>query len=222
MQHVWERCRECREIDDVVIATDDERIASAASSFGARVALTSPDHASGTDRIAEAAGLFPDHQIIINVQGDEPLISPALIDRLSTTLRDNPNARMITAAVPIRDESQIHDPNVVKVVLDAHRDALYFSRCAIPFVRNAGEKTTHYRHLGVYGFQRKTLFEFVSLAPSLLEKTESLEQLRALENGIRIQVVVTDEISPGVDTLQQALAIEAEVIRHAATRSPNP
>lgn len=222
MQHVWERCRECREIDDVVIATDDERIASAASSFGARVALTSPDHTSGTDRIAEAAGLFPDHQIIINVQGDEPLISPVLIDRLSTTLRDNPSARMITAAVPIRDESQIHDPNVVKVVLDAHRDALYFSRCAIPFVRNAGEKTTHYRHLGVYGFQRKTLFEFVSLAPSLLEKTESLEQLRALENGIRIQVVVTDEISPGVDTLQQALAIEAEVIRHAATRSPNP
>lgn len=208
VQHVWERCQDCREIDEIIIATDDARIAAAAAAFGAKAVLTSPDHPSGTDRIAEAARSFPDHRTIINVQGDEPLISPALIDELAVVLRREPQVRMITAAAPIHDAVQIDDPNIVKVVFDVHGDSLYFSRSPLPFVRNPAAGPRHYRHLGIYGFQRSFLFQFVAWPPSRLEITESLEQLRAVENGVRLRVVLTDELSPGVDTLEQAAAIE--------------
>jgi 3-deoxy-manno-octulosonate cytidylyltransferase (CMP-KDO synthetase) len=192
VQHVWERCAQCQQVDKVVIATDDARIAEAARRFDALVVMTDPEHPSGTDRVAEAAKSFPQHTVVINVQGDEPLISPALI----------------TAAAPITDEALLNDPNVVKVVLDANRDALYFSRSLIPHTRNADSGITHYRHLGIYGFQRDFLFQFVLWPPSLLEKTESLEQLRAVEHGIRIRVALTSDLSPGVDTPEQAAAIE--------------
>lgn len=208
VQHVWERCQECRQIDDVIIATDDERIAEAAASFGAKAVITDPAHPSGTDRIAEAAKSFPDHRVVINVQGDEPLISPALIDELARTMRDDPGVKMITAAAPIQDQAQITDPNVVKVIFDTQGDALYFSRSPLPYVRNPAAWPRSYRHLGIYGFQRSFLFQFVAWPPSRLEQTESLEQLRALENGARIRVVLTDELSPGVDTPEQAAAIE--------------
>lgn len=208
VQHVWERCQACRGVDDIVIATDDERIAEAAAGFGAKAVLTSPDHPSGTDRIAEAALAFGDHGTIINVQGDEPLISPALIDQLAAVLRREPEVRMITAAAPILDAAQVTDPNIVKVVFDVHGDSLYFSRSPLPYVRNAGTGARHFRHLGLYGFQRRFLFQFVAWPPSLLEQTESLEQLRALENGVRLRVVLTDELSPGVDTPEQAAALE--------------
>ena len=216
VQHVWERCQECREIDDIVIATDDARIVEAAASFGAKAVLTSADHPSGTDRIAEAAESFPDHRVVINVQGDEPLISPALIDELACKLRDEPAIRMITAAAPIHDEAQVGDANVVKVVFDTHGDALYFSRSPLPFVRNADAWPRSYRHLGIYGFQRDFLFQFVAWPPSPLEQTESLEQLRALENGSRIRVVLTEELSPGVDTPAQADAIEHHLLKHSS------
>lgn len=212
MQHVWERCQECTAIDDIVIATDDQRIVEAAAAFGAKAVFTSPDHPSGTDRIAEAARSYPDHDIIINVQGDEPLISPALIDELARALRRDPSIRMITAAAPIRDPAQISDPNVVKVVFDLAGDSLYFSRSPLPFVRHADAATRHHRHLGIYGFQREFLFQFVAWPPSMLEKTESLEQLRALENGTRLRVVLTDELSPGVDTPEQAREIETRLL----------
>lgn len=212
VQHVWERCQDCRHIDEVIIATDDQRIVEAAAAFGARAVLTSPDHPSGTDRIAEAAAAFPDHGIIINVQGDEPLISPALIDQLSLALRAEPQVSMITAAAPIHDAAQISDPNIVKVITDVHGDALYFSRSPLPFVRNAGTGIRHFRHLGIYGFQRDFLFQFVAWPPSLLERTESLEQLRAVENGIRIRVVPTQDLSPGVDTEEQARAVEQQLL----------
>lgn len=208
VQHVWERCQQCREVDDIIIATDDERIAEAAAGFGARAVLTSPDHPSGTDRIAEAARSFPDHRTVINVQGDEPLISPALIDELAVALRKDSQIRMITAAAPIHEEAQVADPNIVKVVFDVNGDSLYFSRSPLPYVRNAGAHTRHYRHLGIYGFQRSFLFQFVAWPPSRLEMTESLEQLRAVENGVRLRIVLTDELSPGVDTPEQAEAIE--------------
>lgn len=216
VQHVWERCQECQQIDDVIIATDDARIAAAAATFGARAVLTSPDHPSGTDRIAEAAKSFPDHRVLINVQGDEPLISPALIDELARALRDDPAIKMITAAAPIHDPAQITDANVVKVIFDTHGDALYFSRSPLPYVRNAGAWPRSYRHLGIYGFQRSFLFQFVAWPPSRLEQTESLEQLRAVENGTRIRVVLTDELSPGVDTPEQAAAIEAHLQKHSS------
>jgi 3-deoxy-manno-octulosonate cytidylyltransferase (CMP-KDO synthetase) len=211
VQHVWERCQSCRAVDDIVIATDDERIVQAAATFGAKAVYTSPDHPSGTDRIAEAAQAFPDHDTIINVQGDEPLISPALIDQLALALQTDSSIHMITAAAPIQDESQVTDPNVVKVVFDVNGDSLYFSRSPLPFVRNSSAHTQHFRHLGIYGFQRDFLFQFVAWPPSRLELTESLEQLRALENGTRLRVVQTHDLSPGVDTREQADAIEAHL-----------
>jgi 3-deoxy-manno-octulosonate cytidylyltransferase (CMP-KDO synthetase) len=208
VQHVWERCQDCRVVDDIVIATDDERIVEAARSFGARAVLTNPAHPSGTDSIAEAAQSFPGHDIIINVQGDEPLISPALIDELATTLRAEPTIPMITAAALIHDTAQITDPNFVKVVTDGRGDSIYFSRSTLPFVRNTDPRTVHKRHLGIYGFRRDFLFQFVAWPPSMLEMTESLEQLRALENGTRLRVVMTSDLSPGVDTEEQARAVE--------------
>jgi 3-deoxy-manno-octulosonate cytidylyltransferase (CMP-KDO synthetase) len=211
VQHVWERCQECRVVDDIVIATDHERIVEAAAAFGAKAVFTSPEHPSGTDRIAEAAQAFPDHEIIINVQGDEPLISPALIDDLAHALQADASIRMITAAAPILDEELVADANVVKVVFDVNGDSLYFSRSPLPFVRNPAAHTQHFRHLGIYGFQRDFLFRFVAWPPSRLEQIESLEQLRALENGTRLRVVLTQDLSPGVDTREQADAIEAQL-----------
>lgn len=213
VQHVWERCQDCREVDDIIIATDDERIVEAGEAFGARVVMTSPDHPSGTDRIAEAAGIFPEHGVLINVQGDEPLISPRLIDELAVTLRDNQGIPMITAAAPIRDVALVGDANVVKVVLDHLGDALYFSRSPLPYFRNEVPGMMPLRHLGIYGFQRDFLLKFVSWPPADLERAESLEQLRALAHGARIRVVLTDDLSPGVDTLEQALAIEEQLLK---------
>jgi len=146
--------------------------------------------------------------VIINVQGDEPLISPALIDQLARTLREEPAIPMITAAALIHDPAQVTDPNVVKVVTDVRGDALYFSRSTLPFVRNTDPRTVHKRHLGIYGFRREFLFQFIAWPPSMLEMTESLEQLRALENGARLRVVMTSDLSPGVDTEEQARAVE--------------
>ncbi|MFZ4763332.1 MAG: 3-deoxy-manno-octulosonate cytidylyltransferase [Roseimicrobium sp.] len=215
VQHVWERCCECQHVDKIVIATDDARIADAARRFNALAVMTDPEHPSGTDRVAEAARSFPQHQIVINVQGDEPLISPRLIDELARTLVMESAVSMITAATPIEDPTQLADPNVVKVVLDVNRDALYFSRSLIPYPRHP-DSAAHWRHLGVYGFQRDFLFQFVQWPPSSLEKTESLEQLRAVEHGIRIRVVPTRELSPGVDTLAQAQAVEKVLLQPQA------
>jgi 3-deoxy-manno-octulosonate cytidylyltransferase (CMP-KDO synthetase) len=156
---------------------------------------------------------FPDHDIIINVQGDEPLISPALIDSLAQTLRQDRAIPMITAAAPIHDLSLIDDPNVVKVAIDSRGDALYFSRSPLPFVRSRVACTMHRRHLGIYGFRRDFLFQFVAWPPSMLEQTECLEQLRAMENGARIRVVMTDDLSPGVDTEAQARAVESLLLQ---------
>ncbi len=208
VQHVWERCKRCREVDEVVIATDDERIVAAAEAFGARAVMTSPTHPSGTDRIAEAMKKYGEFDVVINVQGDEPLISPALIDELARILRSEPAVQMITAAAPLRDAALVADPNVVKVVTDLNSDALYFSRSVLPFVRNGDPRLLHKRHMGIYGFRRAFLAEFVSWEPSMLEVTESLEQLRAVEHGVRIRVVMTDDLSPGVDTLEQANEVE--------------
>lgn len=211
VRHVWERCQACREVDDIVIATDDARIVEACEGFGARVVLTSPRHPSGTDRIAEAAAHFPDHHVIINVQGDEPLISPGLIDELARHLRGNQDIPMITAAAPIQEPGLLGDPNVVKVVLDEQGDALYFSRSPLPYFRNEVDGLAPLRHLGIYGFQRAFLLRFVSWPPAALERAEALEQLRALAHGERIRVVLTEELSPGVDTPEQARALEARL-----------
>jgi 3-deoxy-manno-octulosonate cytidylyltransferase (CMP-KDO synthetase) len=187
----------------VVVATDDGRIFSAVEKAGHRAVMTRSDHASGTDRIAEAAaalGLGAD-DIVVNLQGDEPLIEPGLIKDVAAALARNQAASMSTACHAIHDEASLRNPNVVKVVLDGSGCALYFSRSQIPFPRESGG--LWYRHAGIYGYRAGFLKKFAALTPSPEEKTESLEQLRALWHGFRIAVVVSQaEIPPGVDTPQ--------------------
>jgi 3-deoxy-manno-octulosonate cytidylyltransferase (CMP-KDO synthetase) len=205
--HVCERAR-ASGARGVVVATDDERISRAVAQAGYRALMTRADHASGTDRVAEAAtalGLAND-AIVVNVQGDEPLIDPSLIKHVATALERNSAASMSTAAHPIHDQASLANPNVVKVVLDAAGYALYFSRSQIPFPREPGG--VWYRHAGIYAYRTGFLKEFSSMKPSPLEQTEALEQLRVLWHGFRIAVAVSETASPpGVDTLQDLDAV---------------
>ncbi len=200
IQHVWERCQGAASLDRIIIATDDDRIAKCALAFGAEVAWTRADHPSGTDRLGEVLEANPDLCSIINVQGDEPVVSAELIDGLVSSLSAG-QAEMVTAANPIRDSADYENPNVVKVVLDAEGYALYFSRSPLPYWRE--ERVAHepiaYRHHGIYGYRADLLRKFISWPPGRLEKIERLEQLRALEKGVRIAVMVTEEASLGVD-----------------------
>lgn len=209
VQHVWERCQNCSNLDSIIVATDDERISTVAQEFGAEVVMTSPHHPTGTDRLAEAAAKIPQATHIINIQGDEPMIEPALIDELASSLLADPDLSMATAANEITDDTLINDANVVKVVLKLNGDALYFSRSPLPYRRSANSDLKLYRHKGIYAYRRDFLENFVTWDPSPLELAESLEQLRALENNARIKVIITDDTSGGVDTLEQANELEA-------------
>lgn len=211
LQHVWERCRRAKSLSDVIVATDDMRIAEAAFDWGAEVAMTSTTHRSGTDRAAEIAARAREFTHVINIQGDEPLTDPKLIDRLVRELERERALEMVTAAHPFRDRADIPSPHQVKVVIDANRNALYFSRSAIPFVRETGLEIRHLRHQGIYGYTRDLLLRFVRWKESPLERAEALEQLRALENGVTIRVVVTSDGSPGVDTPEDAETIERQL-----------
>jgi 3-deoxy-manno-octulosonate cytidylyltransferase (CMP-KDO synthetase) len=192
----------------VQVATDDERIARAVRSAGFSVVMTRADHASGTDRLAEAARTLrlADDEIVVNVQGDEPLMAPALIRAVAERLERDPGASMSTACHALHDAAQAASPHVVKVVLDAHGCALYFSRSRIPYPREGN--ATCYRHAGIYAYRARFLREFAALEPAPLERAEALEQLRALWHGHRIAVVVSDtEIPPGVDTPDDLAAV---------------
>lgn len=206
LKHVWERSQRAKHLDAVIIATDDMRIAEAAFQWGAEVSLTSSKHRSGTDRAAEVAANAPNFSHIVNIQGDEPLVDPKLIDKLVAELRADRELQMITAAHAFDDAAEATSPHQVKVVLNANSDALYFSRSPIPFVRD--QRVKHLRHQGIYGYSRDLLLQFVRWKPSPLERAESLEQLRALENGVRIHVLVTKTGSPGIDTPEDAAALE--------------
>lgn len=212
VQHVWNRCRACEQLAGIVIATDDQRIFDAAEAFGAQVILTSPEHQTGTDRLAEALATLPDATHLINVQGDEPLISPALIDELAVKLAEDATLDMITAASSLTELEDMANPNIVKVVCNLEGNALYFSRSPLPFYRDASSEVHGLRHIGIYGYRRDFLEQFVSWPPGVLEQAESLEQLRALEHGAKIRVVRTDESAFGVDTPEQAE--EAEALFH--------
>jgi 3-deoxy-manno-octulosonate cytidylyltransferase (CMP-KDO synthetase) len=213
LQHVWERCQQAQSLDAVIIATDDMRIAQAAFDWGAEVSLTSSQHASGTDRIAEVARNLRGVTHIVNVQGDEPLIDPKLIDRLAAALRRDRALEMITAAHPFENAAEASSPHQVKVIVDLRGNALYFSRFAIPFPRDRSVPVKYLRHQGIYGFRRKTLLQFVKWKSTPLERAESLEQLRALENGVKVYVLITKHGSPGVDTLEDAVALERKLAR---------
>jgi len=209
LQHVFERVRPCRELNFVLVATDDPRIRDAALRFGAEVAMTSSDHLSGTDRIAEAVRAYPEATHVINIQGDEPLIDPSLVDSLAASLVADPALPMITAANPLSDPSQLDDPEVVKVVVDRDGFALYFSRSPIPYRRSEPAPLQLLRHMGLYGYRRDFLEQFVHWPPGILEQAEHLEQLRALENGARIRVIISSDNSIGLDTPDQVPHLEA-------------
>jgi 3-deoxy-manno-octulosonate cytidylyltransferase (CMP-KDO synthetase) len=213
LEHVWKRCGKAQGIDAVVIATDDMRIAEAAFAFGAEVSLTSNKHQSGTDRVAEVAKRLDGFSHIINVQGDEPLIQPSLITRLAKTLTKEPNLEMITVAHPFGQDEDVNSSNAVKVVLDRYADALYFSRSPIPFVRDNGPSPAIYRHQGIYGYAMKFLLQFVRWKPGILEQAEQLEQLRALENGTKIRVLLAKSGAIGVDTLEDAAMVEKILLK---------
>jgi 3-deoxy-manno-octulosonate cytidylyltransferase (CMP-KDO synthetase) len=209
--HVCERARASGAFS-VAVATDDERIFKAVGQAGHRALMTRADHPSGTDRIAEAAAALGlgAQDIVVNVQGDEPLIDPGLIRDVAAVLERNREASMSTACHPIHDEASLANPNVVKVVLDAAGYALYFSRSRIPFPREQAGATGApcYRHAGIYGYRVEFLKKFSSLKPAPLEQTEALEQLRALWHGYRIAVAVSAaDIPPGVDTPQDLEAV---------------
>ena len=216
IQHVWERCRRAKGIAEVIVATDDMRIAEAAFAFGAEVSLTSPKHRSGTDRCAEVAKRLRGFTHIINVQGDEPLIDPKLVSRLAEAMKAERKIAMITAAHPFAKGDDATNPNLVKVVLDRQSDALYFSRSVIPYPRADGRSPAYFRHLGIYGYSTRFLLDFVKWKPGVLEQTEQLEQLRALENGTKIRVVLTKAGSIGVDTPADAHLAEKFLIKMKA------
>lgn len=206
IQHVYERACASRLAKTVVVATDDPRIVAAVDSFGGHVMLTRRDHPSGTDRIAEVARRI-DGDILVNLQGDEPLIDPAALDTLIELLRKDPSASMATLATPIHSAEQYHNPNCVKVVLDDGGNALYFSRSPVPFVRDGAADFTarparFLQHVGIYAYRRSALLTFAAAPPGPLERLEKLEQLRALGLGWRIRVGLIEQPTLGVDTYE--------------------
>jgi len=212
VQHVVERAWQVDLLSRVVVATDDERIASAVESFGGEVVVTRPDHASGTDRLAEAAELLDisEHDIVVNIQGDQPLFPPEVVEQVARPMLDDPALPMSTLIYKIVRPEEIDDPNHVKTVFDRNGNALYFSRASIPFQRNPDEtgKPTYYKHLGFYAYRKGFLLTFVSLPEGEWERFEKLEQLRALEYGYTIKVVLTEHDSIEVDTPQDIVRVE--------------
>jgi len=206
IQRVYEQCKKCTALDEVIVATDDKRIFDHVNSFEGKVIMTRSNHPSGTDRIAEVAATKTDFEIIINVQGDEPFIQPEQIETVIDILKKNKLANIATGVRPIVHQADIFNPNVVKCVFGKNGKALLFSRSPIPFLRNVEKKdwsVEHfYKHIGLYGFRRETLLEVTQLVPSRLEKLESLEQLRWLENGLEIFVGELPFDSVGIDTLE--------------------
>ncbi len=207
IQWCYESTQKCAELDDVIVATDDQRIYDAVAAFGGKAVMTSPNHPTGTDRIAEAV-MNEDADLIINVQGDEPLMSAKVLSQLIAVMRES-GAEMGTAAVPFSKTGRDpNDPNAVKVVIDRHGFALYFSRSLIPFPRSGGVPVEPLLHWGLYAYRRDFLYEFVKWERGKLEACESLEQLRALENGAKISVIVTPERSVGVDVPEDIAFVE--------------
>lgn len=197
IRHVYERVEIVEEIDTVIVATDDHRIFRCVEDFGGRVVMTSPEHTSGTDRIAEVARELS-HSLIVNVQGDEPDIKPEMIASALRPFVQEEELKMTTLIRKL-DQEEISDPNVVKVVTDKDGNALYFSRASIPYVRD-NRSGRFYKHIGLYVYRREFLLQYTSMEPTPLEMAESLEQLRVLENGYRIRAVETELDSIGVDT----------------------
>lgn len=199
IQWVYEKASAVKQADDVIVATDHEEIYNCVKSFGGHVEMTREDHKCGSDRIAEVAERHPEMEYIVNLQGDEPMITPESIDNVITALKTGDNADIATLLRVIEDENEADNPNLVKCVIDNNNFALYFSRSKIPYERNVGEGI-FYGHIGLYGYKREALFKMTSLPQTMLEKAESLEQLRALQSGMRIITSVVNFKPIGIDT----------------------
>jgi 3-deoxy-manno-octulosonate cytidylyltransferase (CMP-KDO synthetase) len=204
IEHVYDRACQSKRAKTVVVATDDPRIVAAVEAFGGRVVLTRKDHPSGTDRVAEVARQV-EGDVIVNLQGDEPMIDPAALDLVIWLLERDPEARMATLATPVHSAEQWHNPNCVKVVCDEAGHALYFSRSPVPFVRDgqpdfAARPARFLQHVGLYAYRRPFLLAFAATPPTALERAEKLEQLRALAMGVRIRVGLIEQATLGVDT----------------------
>ena len=213
IQHTYERACQAKLLEQIIIAADDAKVVEACESFGAECVLTSAEHQSGTDRIAEAVGDI-DVEIVVNLQADEPEIDPKNIDYLAELLIENPDYPMATLAAEFRTTEQIADPNIVKVVLDSKGGAIYFSRAAIPYDRDRsgiGSVGQYLRHLGIYAYRREFLLKYTTLPQTPLEKIEKLEQLRALENGYSILVGKVEHTCDGIDTPDQYAAFVKRV-----------
>ena len=217
IQWVWEAASRSRLSEQVVIATDDDRIADVAAKFGADVVMTKKSHCSGTDRIAEVADKIS-AQLYVNVQGDEPLLSPGAVDDLIRGMAESPRIPIGTLAHRIERSAEWLSPDVVKVVCNRHGEALYFSRSPLPFMRTWNAKAKLLRHVGIYAYRAAALASFVALKPSALEMAESLEQLRALEHGMTIQVIETKYRCLGVDTPADLARVEAVLRRQGKTQ----
>ncbi|MGH9330331.1 MAG: 3-deoxy-manno-octulosonate cytidylyltransferase [Vicinamibacterales bacterium] len=218
VEHVYRRASAARSAAAVIVATDDERIRAAVAAFGGDARMTSASHASGTDRVAEVAASL-DCDIVVNVQGDLPLIEPGTIDDVVGALADDPSLPMSTIRRRLDDPDAITDPNIVKVVVAPDGDALYFSRAPIPFNRD-GRAAAVWKHIGLYAYRRTFLLELTRLTPTPLERTEALEQLRVLEHGYRIRAVETAEDSIEVDTPQDLERVRQRLAAGQPLRQP--
>lgn len=212
VERVYLRAKKAELLDDIIVATDDKRIFEHVKSFGGKVVMTSTSCVSGTDRLAEVArGYDEKSEIVINIQGDEPLVSPKLIDSLIVELKNDRKLSMVTAACGLSDKKALFDPNIVKLVLDKNNFAMYFSRAAIPYLRSKA-KPLYLKHMGIYGYRRDFLLKYADWPQTKLEKFEMLEQLRAMENGCKIKVVIARTDSLGVDVPGDIEKIEKRII----------
>ena len=201
IQYVYEAAKKSKLAQHVIVATDDERIKDAVEKFGGNCEMTSAEHKCGSDRIAEVANRHKDFDYILNLQGDEPQITPEVIDLAISALIDDESADISTLVREIKSIEQIENPNCVKCVFDNNNNALYFSRCPIPYARNANE-SPYYAHIGIYGYKKESLIKMTQLPQADIEKQESLEQLRALKNGMKIKIAITDLNPTGIDTIE--------------------
>lgn len=218
IQHVVERAKNVDLLSRVVVATDDQRIADCVSSFGGEYVMTRQDHVSGTDRLAEAAELvgISEHDVVVNIQGDQPLFPAEVIEQVARPILDDPALPMSTLIYKIVRDEEINDPNHVKTVFDRDNHALYFSRAPIPFQRHPEDdiSPTYYRHLGLYAYKKGFLLTFVSLPEGEWERFEKLEQLRALEYGYKIKVILTNHDSIEVDTPEELKRVEEYLLQN--------
>ncbi|MCQ2738732.1 MAG: 3-deoxy-manno-octulosonate cytidylyltransferase [bacterium] len=199
IQWVWEKAKTCKNVDRVIVATDDERIFNTCKEFGAEVEMTSTSHKSGSDRIAEVVSRHPEIAYVINLQGDEPLIEQENIELVIKGVLEDKSVDISTLVREIKDENEVNNPNLVKCIFDNNNFAMYFSRSKIPYERNVGE-SKFYGHLGIYGYKKDSLIRMTKLPQTTYERAESLEQLRALQNGMKIKVAIVNNIPVGIDT----------------------